>query len=118
MTIAPVAVILLSTTDNPEDADRLAAALIEQRLAACVQIDGPIRSHYRWQGKIESANEWRLMVKTTVEMAAAAESALLQLHPYDEPEILLLPVTAGSPAYLSWLAAEVGPGDASSAEDR
>ena len=98
--------MIVTTTANEEDAQRLAAALVERRLAACVQIDGPVESHYRWEGKLEVAAEWRLVIKTTAQVAQSAEEVLKELHPYDEPEILRLPVMGGSLSYLSWLAAE------------
>ncbi len=83
------------------------SALIERRLAACVQISGPITSVYRWQEKIETGSEWRCEIKTRMAHYAAVESAIRELHSYDVPEILALPVVAGSQAYLDWLRGEL-----------
>jgi periplasmic divalent cation tolerance protein len=92
-----------TTTANKADAERIARALVEQRLAACVQISGPITSTYRWQDAIETAAEWVCTIKTTGESYQRVETAIRELHPYDEPEIIALPIVAGSPSYLSWL---------------
>lgn len=92
-----------TTTATKADAERIAAALVEQRLAACVQVVGPITSCYRWQGAIESAEEWLCTVKTTRDVYARVEQAIRRLHSYDEPEILAVPIVAGSTGYLTWL---------------
>ncbi len=76
------------------------------RLAACVQVLGPITSTYRWQGKIETGSEWLCVVKSREERYDELERAIRSLHPYEVPEILATPVTAGNPAYLAWLEAE------------
>jgi periplasmic divalent cation tolerance protein len=102
------AIQVVTTTSTREDADRIAAALVERRLAACVQVGGPIISKYRWQGKLESTPEWTCTVKTLRSKYEAVERAIRELHTYDEPEILALPVVAGSEGYLRWLTAEVG----------
>ena len=103
------AIQIVTTTANRSDADRIAAALVAQRLAACVQVDGPIVSCYRWQGAIETAEEWRCTIKTTRELYEQVEQAIRGLHPYQVPEILALPVIAGSQSYLDWLVQEVQP---------
>lgn len=89
------------------DADRIAAALVAGRLAACVQVLAPMTSTYRWQGAVETAEEWLLLVKTTADRYPAVEAAIRSLHPYDEPEIVALPIVAGSTGYLGWIEAEV-----------
>ena len=98
---------VVTTTERQEDAQRIARALIEERLAACVQIVGPITSTYRWQGKIETAQEWQCWAKSRRELYEPIERAIRRLHPYDEPEILAVGVLAGSTSYLAWLDGEV-----------
>ncbi|XZE52501.1 divalent-cation tolerance protein CutA [Planctomycetaceae bacterium SH139] len=105
--LACVATIVLTTTADQASATRLAEQLLSDQLAACIQIDGPITSHYRWQGKLETEQEWRLMIKTTAAASDELVAAILRLHPYDEPEILCVPVSSGSPGYLNWLAEQV-----------
>jgi periplasmic divalent cation tolerance protein len=97
-----------TTTGTKADAERIAAALVERRLAACVQVGGPIGSCYRWQGKIETAEEWLCTAKTTREAYDQVEQAIRELHPYEEPEIIAVPIVAGSPGYLAWLREQVG----------
>ncbi len=99
---------VMTTTDDRDHADRLARALVEGRVAACVQVVGPIRSTYRWQGNVEQAEEWLLLVKTTAERLDEVVSAIGDHHHYDVPEITATPIVGGSPAYLDWIAASVG----------
>lgn len=94
---------VVTTTATQEDAQRIAQGLIESRLAACVQIVGPITSTYRWQGKIETAQEWQCVAKTRRELYARVEEAIRRWHPYEVPEILALPLVAESPDYARWL---------------
>jgi periplasmic divalent cation tolerance protein len=98
---------VVTTTDSREDADRIARALVEQRVAGCVQILGPISSTYRWQGEIETAEEWLCLIKSRRDRYPDLEQAIQELHSYDVPEILATPVVAGSAAYLQWLADEL-----------
>jgi periplasmic divalent cation tolerance protein len=97
-----------TTTANRDEADRIAAALVEQRLAACVQIVGTVHSVYRWQGQVECAEEWLLLVKTTRDAYAAVEAAIRKLHSYECPEVIATPIAEGSADYLRWLAEQVG----------
>ena len=97
-----------TTTGSEEEAERLAAALVERRLAACVQAIGPISSHYRWRDEIETAREWLCVAKTTAARYAELEAAIRELHSYDEPEILATPIVAGSEGYLDWIRRGVG----------
>jgi periplasmic divalent cation tolerance protein len=97
---------VVTTTDKREDAERIARELVEQRLAACVQLVGPISSIYRWQGQIETAQEWQCWAKTRRDLYDAVEQAIRVLHPYEVPEILAVPIVAGSAAYLEWLEGE------------
>ncbi len=96
-----------TTTANKSDAERIARALVERRLAACVQIAGPISSTYRWQDTIESAAEWLCTIKTTEGNYQRVESTIRELHTYDEPEIIAVPIVAGSSGYLTWLQDQV-----------
>jgi periplasmic divalent cation tolerance protein len=99
---------IVTTTEHQEDAERIARALVEQRLAACVQVAGPITSIYRWHGQIETAREWQCWAKTRRELYDEIEQAIRRLHPYEVPEILAMPVLAGSADYLGWLEQETG----------
>jgi periplasmic divalent cation tolerance protein len=92
-----------ATAGSEEEAGRLAALLVERRLAACAQVVGPIMSRYRWQGEVEEAREWQLLVKTTRAAYGAVEAAICEAHPYDEPEIIATPIVAGSAGYLAWI---------------
>jgi periplasmic divalent cation tolerance protein len=94
---------VISTTENKKDAERIAEFLVEKRLAACVQIFGPIASVYWWEGRVEKADEWFCLIKTTGALYENLESAIRKIHPYKVPEILAIPVVAGSKDYLSWL---------------
>ena len=91
-----------TTVAQRADADRLAADVVARGLAVCVQIDGPITSHYRWQGKIQTGEEFRLCFKLLPEHAAALEKHVLATHPYDTPEWLIVPAQRVSEKYLSW----------------
>ncbi len=102
------AVQVITTTATQEDALKIAHALVEQRLAACVQVVGPLTSVYRWQGRIEQAAEWQCTIKTRQDQLAALEAAIRKLHPYQVPEILALPVSAGGADYLAWMDDELG----------
>lgn len=95
-----------TTFGNRADGEALASELVERRLAACVQLVGPIHSTFRWEGRIEAAEEWLLIIKTRSERYAELERAILAVHPYDMPEIVAHPVTQGSAGYLSWIARE------------
>jgi periplasmic divalent cation tolerance protein len=96
---------IITTTGTSDDARRIAAALVERRLAACVQIVGPIESVYRWQGKLETAQEWQCWIKTRGDLYASVEQVIRELHPYELPEILTMPAEASKP-YLDWLKRE------------
>lgn len=94
---------VVTTTAERKDADAIAAAVLEKRLAACVQISGPIDSSYWWNGRLETAREWTVTMKTTRGQYGRLEKLLLATHPYDQPEILATPVVEISPGYLKWL---------------
>ncbi len=101
------ALLVITTTESSQDAERLASLLVERELAACVQILPPMTSVYRWQGKIEKATEALLFIKTTREAYPALETAIHENHSYETPEIIALPVEAGSSSYLNWLNASI-----------
>jgi periplasmic divalent cation tolerance protein len=98
--------LVISNLPDRATADRVAQALVERRLAACVNILAPCRSVYRWEGAVESAEEHPVLIKTTAERYAAVEEAIRGLHPYEVPEIIALPLAAGLPGYLQWVADE------------
>ena len=99
--------IILSTAGSREEAERLAGALVERRLAACVNVVGPVASIYRWQGAVERADEFLLLIKSTAAQFPAIAAAIKELHSYQLPECIELVVSAGSDAYLEWIAASV-----------
>ena len=99
--------LVITTTDNEKEAEFLARSLLEARLAACVQIV-PVRSLYRWEGRIEEAAEWRLEIKTRADLYPRIEALLKAQHGYDTPEILRLPIAGGSAEYRAWIDASTG----------
>jgi periplasmic divalent cation tolerance protein len=100
--------VVLVTAGSREEAERLAETLVGERLAACVNLVGPIRSIYRWKGEVCRDDEQLLVIKTTRESCAALERRVRELHSYDVPEVLVLPIEGGSEAYLAWLREQVG----------
>jgi periplasmic divalent cation tolerance protein len=104
--------VVLITTSSEEDASRIADALVGERLAACVNIVPAVRSVYRWQDRIERAQECLLIVKSTDEALTALTARVKALHSYTVPEILAVPVSGGSGDYLDWLTAQVRVGSA------
>ena len=98
---------VFSTVDSEEAASRIATQLVERRLAACVQIVPKLQSVYWWQGKVETAGEYLLLMKSTRKLYPALEAAMLELHPYECPELIAVSIAAGLPAYLDWLVREV-----------
>ena len=101
-------IVVLVTCGSAEEAERIARALVKDRLAACVNVlHAPVESIYRWKGKIESAKEFLLLVKTSRRRFAEVQAAVRRLHSYDLPEIVALPVERGSKAYLDWISESV-----------
>ena len=98
--------LILSNLPDREYALRLAAALVDQRLAACVNVLGECTSLYRWQGAVETASEVPVLIKTRASLYPRVEDAIRELHPYAVPEVIALPVSAGLPAYLQWVMEE------------
>lgn len=95
--------LVLTTTDSKEHAQQIARALVERRMAACVNITGPIESVYRWKENVESAQEWLLIAKTTSAAFERVRYAIRELHSYELPECVLIPITDGSTEYLNWI---------------
>jgi periplasmic divalent cation tolerance protein len=101
--------VVLVTCSTPAEAQRIARAVVDARLAACVNIlPGAIQSIYRWKGKVESARERLLLIKTSRKRLAKLQAAVERLHSYDVPEFIAIPIAAGSPAYLSWVEESLG----------
>ena len=100
--------LVLSTAGTKEEAHKIAHALVERRLAACVNIVPQVESVYRWQGKVESAEEFLLLIKTSAERFAEVSAALGELHSYEVPECVSVAMEDGSAEYLQWLAESVG----------
>ena len=102
--------VVLVTCGTLEEARKIARAVVERRLAACVNVvTHAIESFYTWKDKVEDSSEYLLIVKTSTERLAELEREVLNLHSYDTPEFVVLPIVSGSEAYLSWLAASVEP---------
>ena len=99
---------MLTNLPDHESALTLARVLIEEKIAACINILGACTSVYRWQDKVENAQEIPLLIKTTAARYAALEAAIRRLHPYELPEIIAVPLAQGLPGYLQWVASEVG----------
>ncbi|MGY0486686.1 divalent-cation tolerance protein CutA [Streptomyces sp. WG-D5] len=97
---------VLTTTDAERKATDLARGAIRDRVAACAQVSGPVTSVYRWEGEVETAREWQVVLKTTGARYAELEAWLVAHHDYDTPEIIAVPVVRGSGAYLDWVRAE------------
>jgi periplasmic divalent cation tolerance protein len=98
---------ITTTTATESAAQAIARTLVERRLAACAQIIGPIASTYWWQNEIETAQEWLCVMKSHRHLYKAVEQAILELHSYETPEILVAPVTAGNARYLAWIDANL-----------
>ena len=101
-------IVVFSTCGSESEAATMAQRLVDQNLAACVNVVAPVRSFYRWQGKIEDAAEWLLIIKTSRSVFEALRKVLEATHSYELPEVLVLPVLDGSPNYLAWIGKEVG----------
>lgn len=106
MSLTDDVVMLLTTVPEEFDVANLARVLVGERLAACVSVLAPMPSVYRWNGRVETATERQVLMKTTRARVAALEARLNALHPYDVPELLVLPVDGGGTAYLDWVRRE------------
>ena len=100
-------IVVLVTTATLREAQKIARHLVEPRLAACVNITQPVRSVYRWEGKIAGEKEFLLMIKSTRELFPEIQAAILKLHSYTTPEIICLPIIDGSENYLQWVSDSV-----------
>lgn len=104
----PAVVLVLTTISANADAPALAHTLVEERLAACVNILPPMTSVYRWKGNVEQDREQQIVIKTGAARVSALERRLREMHPYELPEFLVLPAGGGSAAYLAWIGESVG----------
>ena len=93
----------MTTTGSEADAARVAKELVERRLVACANVISGLRSFYRWKGELCDESEWLITMKTTAEQIAAIKQTLPEIHPYDEPELIFLPIEDGSDGYLQWV---------------
>jgi periplasmic divalent cation tolerance protein len=100
-------IVILSTTDTPELARQIAAAIVEAHEAACVNIIPALRSVYRWEGKVQNEGECLLLIKSTSERFEAVRSRIRQLHTYQIPEVIAIPISAGDSDYLAWLRSSI-----------
>lgn len=101
--------LVTTTTSDESAARRMAEELITRRLAACVQVSGPLTSYYRWQGREESAKEFQVSAKTREDLYEEIEEVIREMHSYEVPEIVAVRVTAGSRSYLDWLEQQLNP---------
>lgn len=99
---------IFTTTEVKDDAEKIARALVEEKLAACVQIIGPIVSIYRWEDAVEQGEEWLCSIKTSKALFRKVETVIKTIHPYDVPELIALPIVDGSSDYLRWLGEQLG----------
>ena len=100
-------IVVLNTCASAEEAERLARSLVDQRLAACVNVIAPARSFYRWQDVVTDAAEWLLIIKSSRPLFERLRAALESAHSYELPEVIALPVVEGSPNYLAWMDQEL-----------
>lgn len=94
---------VMTTLGSRQAAEEMAGILVQEQLAACVQVTGPVQSTYRWHGAVERSEEWTCQCKIPAEACAALTARIRELHSYDTPEIIAFPVVAGDPAYLAWI---------------
>lgn len=100
-------ILVVTTTERREDAEKIANSLVERRLAACAQVSGPIHSTYWWEGRVQQSEEWQCLAKTPCTHYDQVAHAIRELHPYEVPAIVATRIEAGDPTYLEWLAREV-----------
>lgn len=100
--------LVLTTAASRTEAEAIARALVAERLAACVSLF-PVHSIYTWQGNLEQQDEWQIVIKTDLTLFPALETKIRELHSYDLPEVIALPISTGSAAYLNWIGQSIGP---------
>jgi periplasmic divalent cation tolerance protein len=100
-------IVVFNTCGSAEEAERLARRVVEEHLAACVNVLSPVRSFYRWKGAVEESTEWLLIIKSTRDKFDALRAALESAHTYEVPEVIAIPIVDGSPHYLAWIDREV-----------
>ena len=100
-------IVVLTSCDSEEKAAELARALVDQKVAACVSIVPGVRSIYHWQGKLEDASEWQLVIKSRRDLFPKLKEAIAHIHSYEVPEVVAIPVVDGSEAYLAWIDREL-----------
>lgn len=98
---------VVTMVDRREDATRIAQALVSKRAAACVQVVGPVESTYRWEGALETNEEWQCFIKTEKRHFTTVRKLISAMHPYEVPEIISLPILQGSREYLGWISEQV-----------
>jgi periplasmic divalent cation tolerance protein len=98
--------VVLVTTSSQQEAEQIASALVDSKLAACVSMF-PMRSIYTWQGEVHNEQEWQLLIKTDLGLFPTLETKIKELHSYEVPEIIALPILAGSKSYLGWIGEQV-----------
>lgn len=96
-------IVVITTTETEEQAKKIAYELVDKHLCACVQISGPIKSIYYWEGKVESSEEWRVMAKTREDLYNKVEECIIKNHPYTVPQIISIPISNGFEKYLRWI---------------
>jgi periplasmic divalent cation tolerance protein len=101
-------IVVFTTCASEEEASRIARLLVEERLAACVSVAPGVRSYYRWQGAVESADEWLLIAKSSRALFDALRLAIEKAHSYEVPEIIAMPVVDGATNYLAWIEGSIG----------
>lgn len=99
-----------TTTDTRASAGAIARSAIEHRVAACAQVVGPITSFFRWENEVQEDEEWMVVLKTAADRLSDLTAHLLEVHPYDVPEVISVPIDGGNPEYLSWLTDETRAG--------
>jgi periplasmic divalent cation tolerance protein len=102
-------IVVFSTCGSADEAERLARRIVDERLAACVNVISPVRSFYRWKGAVEDSVEWLLIIKSSRGLFASLQAVLESTHSYEVPEIVAIPIVDGSPNYLAWIEQELRP---------
>jgi periplasmic divalent cation tolerance protein len=102
-------ILILVTTSSKKEAEKISQALLNQKLIACANIVGPVSSHFHWDGKVEQAEEFLVLMKSRLDLFDAISEQVKALHSYEVPEIVALPIVAGSKTYLEWLGTSLQP---------